>query len=160
MTLHRAIAVLLPLIALPVMAVAADGRAPAPDPQLVLTRTVHPRIAYRGLDAQQNPVRASATTFPARVFGMVMDQAVPTQLVEDGQLGEQATGGLVGGRALMPLPVGGDAPGLFGRAAGGAGAAPLGPGASIGGAVSGATGGIADMVGGVIGQALGTGGGK
>lgn len=134
------------LAATPVWAQDGEG-----DPGVVVTRTVNPRIAYRGVPVEDMPVAARATTFPARVFHGTLGHAFE-QLAGDELLAQHGTAGLAAG-------IGGDltAPGmlpqattLVGADAQAAGRVPMGPGASIGGAVSGVTGGLADRVGGGV----------
>ncbi|WP_408951760.1 hypothetical protein [Lysobacter sp. Hz 25] len=134
------------------------GQAPAGDPTVVIARTVHPRIAYRALPAQENPIRTEATTFPGQVFHGTLDQSL-APLIGDAELGQHgstglspaaATGALTG--MLVPTDSFGASGnnGLLGPSA----ATPVGPTASVGGAVTHATSGIADLVTGSVMQAL------
>ena len=106
------------------------------NPTLVITRTVNPRIAYRGVPLEANPIHTQATLFPARPFHGALD-GIMGLLVGDDALGQHGSVGVVAGAAVdLALSDGLVSPtrsgtGLFGP---GASAAPLRPGASIGGA--------------------------
>lgn len=107
------------------------------DPSVVIARTVHPRIAYRGVPLEDNPIRSEATTFPGTVFHGTMDSLMG-ELVED-ELGQHGSAGVMAGAAVQSA-VGQGLPGLTGGALPGAGSGPapsIGPGASVGGAVGG-----------------------
>ncbi|MFZ5655801.1 MAG: hypothetical protein ACOY37_01845 [Pseudomonadota bacterium] len=127
------------------------------EPTLVLTRTVQPRIAYRALPPEQNPVAASVSTFPSRVFHAAVENATAV-------IGDQLLGDTVGEREFEggelhgPGAPGTALPLMFGSGREGAARTPIGPGATVRGAVSGATSGLAGLVGGVVGQ-TGPGGG-
>lgn len=133
---------------------AQDAGGQQEDPGVVVTRTVQPRIAYRGVPREDNPVHAKATTFPARIFHDTVGGMLG-ELVGDDLLGQHGSAGLAGnvsqtltGSALLPATV-------FGPAAqGGAGRVPTGPGASVGGAIGGATGGLGGRISGGVMQAL------
>jgi hypothetical protein len=126
------------------------------DPQVVLTRTVHPRIAYRGVPVEEMPVDAAAPTFPAQVFhgalGTTLEPLAGDELVR--QHGANGVLGGIGARLTRPgvLP---DPASMFGaNPQGGAGRVPVGPGASIAGAVSGATAGLGDRISSTVLQAV------
>ena len=120
----------------------SDGAASAgtaTDPTVVIARTVQPRVAYRGVPLEENPIHSEATTFPGLVFHGTMD-SVLGELVE-GELGQHGSAGVMAGAAVESA-VGRGLSGLTGGtllgAGAGAGSAPsLGPGASAGGAVGG-----------------------
>lgn len=76
-------------LALPVQAAEADPQI-APDPKLVIARTVEPRIAYRGVPREDNPVRSQATTFPSSVFHGAIGGTVD-ELADDRVLAERGT---------------------------------------------------------------------
>ncbi|HVI24832.1 MAG TPA: hypothetical protein VM576_01360 [Xanthomonadaceae bacterium] len=80
----------------------AQDPAPPGDPTLVVTRTVHPRVAYRGLPASDNPVAAQATLFPAQAFA----GTIGATLVDDDALAQRGSAGLAQGAALAPLTSG------------------------------------------------------
>jgi hypothetical protein len=127
------------------------------DPVLVLTRTVQPRVAYRGLPADRNPAAATATTFPARVFHTTLGEATGEQL-GDGSLGEVA-----GVPGLAGVPDSAASPGLraaevVGQISGSRGQPPIGPGATTRGAVSGITAGLGALVSGAVRQTRAGGG--
>ena len=123
----------------------ASVAGPAKDPTVVIARTVQPRIAYRGVPLEDNPIHSEATTFPATVFHGTMD-AMMGELVDD-ELGQHGSAGVMAGAAVQSA-VGRGLSGLTGGTLLGAGssagpAASIGPGASVGGAV------------GVVGSAVG-----
>lgn len=132
------------------------GGAQAGDPTVVITRTVHPRIAIRAVPKDELPIHAEATTFPQSVFQSTLATSL-APLVGDEALGETGSAGLVT-EALDRAGLGVGASGVLGALplgrAGNAGATPLGAGATIGGAVGRATGGLGDRVGGAVMQAL------
>lgn len=128
----------------PVHANEAGASASASDPTLVVTRTVNPRIAYRGVPTEDNPVRAQATTFPAGVFRGAIDSMIG-QLAGDGELGERGTAGAITD-AMLPIMERGIGPMGAGPSGSGRGVAPIGPGASASGAVGGATRGLASTI--------------
>ena len=146
----------------------SDGAASAgtaKDPTVVIARTVQPRVAYRGVPLEENPIHSEATTFPGLVFHGTMD-SVLGELVE-GELGQHGSAGVMAGAAVESA-VGRGLSGLTGGtllgAGAGAGSAPsLGPGASAGGAVGGvgtavgnATSNIGSLVTNTVMQAVGT----
>lgn len=151
--------------AVAVLALGAAVPAPAQqvDPTVVITRTVHPRIATRALPKDELPIKAEATTFPRTVFLSTMDSAL-APLVGDDALGETGSAGVVGD-ALGRAGLGGAGTGLLGAgplARGTGGGVPLGAGASIGQATGRATGTIGATISSALSQALGatkTGGG-
>jgi hypothetical protein len=146
------LAIALTAAAMPAVAAERDA-----DPTLVLTRTVQPRIAYRALPPDQNPVAASVSTFPARVFQASLETATSA-------IGDQLLGDTFGqpdpaaGERHEPGALGLALPLMFGSGREATSRAPIGPGASVRGVVSGATSGLAGLIGGAVGQA-GTGGG-
>lgn len=104
-----------------------------PDPVLVVTRTVQPRIAYRGLPRSENPVHAQATVFPAQVFHRTLD-GVLGELVGDDALTQTASAGVA---AFTTGPAVTEATGV------------LGTGAVLGNSPDGMPGGVAGAVGGI-----------
>lgn len=74
----------------------AEPAAPTgPDPAVVVARTVHPRIAYRALPVDENPVRIQATTFPGHVFHSTLD-AVLLPAAGEADLAARGNAGLAG----------------------------------------------------------------
>lgn len=140
---------------------AAQGQQAGPaseDPTVVVARTVHPRIAYRALPAQENPIRTEATTFPGQVFHGTLDRSL-APLIGDAELGQHGSSGLspsAATGALTGLLVPTESLGASGNNGllGPSATAPMGPTASVGGAVTNATAGIADLVTGSVMQAL------
>lgn len=140
------------------------GGAQPGDPTVVITRTVHPRIATRAVPKDELPIHAQATTFPQSVFQSTLATSL-MPLVGDEALGETGSAGVVTD-ALGRAGLGTGATGLLGATplgrGAGAGGTPLGAGASIGGAVGRATGGLAPTITGAVQAAVGatrTGGG-
>lgn len=143
---------------------AGTVRAQAPadehrDTTVVVARTVHPRIAYRALPAQDNPIHTEATTFPGQVFHGTLDRSL-SPLVDDAELGQHGSTGLspmAATRQLSDLLVPADAiggpPGQRSML-GASSAPPMGPTASVGGAVTSATAGLGDLITGSVMQAL------
>lgn len=133
----------------------ADGSGSAKDPGMVIARTVNPRIAYRGIPTEENPIHSEATLFPARSFHSAID-GITGQLLGDDALGARGSAGVHAGAATgaaMRRVFAGESspfgPGLGTRAAG------MGASGMVGGA--GAVGGTA--VGGAVGRAVGGSGG-
>lgn len=122
--------------------VSDDG---AQDQTLVIARSVMPRIAYRGLEPTQNPVRVESIVFPGRVFHSTLDGLLGTLVGED-VLGDTASPGLTGRPERDPRADGLAAGGARDLMPTGRGATPNGASASIGGAVLRATGGLADTI--------------
>lgn len=118
------------------------------DPGVVITRTVHPRIAYRGVPTDELPIASRASTFPAQVFdramGTMLEQVAGDELVQ--QHGTAGLAGRIGDNLTAPGRLTGIAPMLGADTRAATGRVPLGPGASVGGAISGATGGLADRI--------------
>ncbi|RDZ26581.1 hypothetical protein DX914_16480 [Lysobacter silvisoli] len=115
------------------------------DPNLIVARTVQPRIAYRGIPTEDNPVMVRATTFPAQIFHGTLNGTLD-QLLGDGDLGQRGSAGMAVHAATQALT--GPALGnnvLLGPG-GSAGAPPMGPGASVGGAIGAATAGLGDLI--------------
>lgn len=116
---------------------AGGSTPPVEDPRIVLARTVHPRIAYRGLERTENPVAVQATTFPAGVFHDTLGVLVES-VAGDAELGARGSHGLRSA-AVAPSAI----PAAFEVGTGVPGAtrpsSPLGAGASAAGAVGGAT---------------------
>lgn len=143
----------------------AQQAAPQEDPGFAITRTVNPRIAYRGVPLEDNPVHARATTFPAHVFHSTLDQALGKAL-GDGELGSATgSGGIVmqatRGMLVPDAQTGAGGLGMMGTSA--AGAAPLGMSASVGGSVRGATEGLGGTINNALSSlqpAIGAAGGK
>ncbi|MFD0739703.1 hypothetical protein ACFQZQ_10470 [Lysobacter koreensis] len=131
--------------------------AAARNHQLVITRTVQPRIAYRGIPLADHPVQAQATVFPGEVFhdtlGQTLDLVLGTDLDQRGSVGVDA-GGAARSLLAQSLPAFGGASRFGGHAAA---SAPLGSGASVGTAASGATRGLGGLVTGSLLPALGAG---
>lgn len=169
--LQRVVSAALPCAVAAVFAVAgqvhaqdaAPGATPindaSEDPSVVIARTVHPRIAYRALPAQDNPVRTQATTFPAQIFHGTLERSL-APLIGDAELDQHGSAGLsptTATQALTGLLVPADAMGAANPNAmlgGSASAPPMGPTMSVGGAVKSATAGIGDLVTGSVMQAL------
>jgi hypothetical protein len=147
---------LLIALLLSVLPLAAGAQSTAdPDPQLILTRTVEPRVAYKALaKPTDNPVQAQAPLFPTVAFGNAVDGLV-AQNVDDTVLGALGAGGLANtgdGRGATFMP---DGLGLGPTAQGAAPAGLSGPGGAIGHATSG----IGSVVTSTLAQALGSLGG-
>jgi len=137
------------LVAL-VMLATPEASAQQADPGFVVSRTVNPRIAYRGVPLEDNPVHVRATTFPARVFGDSVDRALG-DLADDAALGSTSSsaGVVIDATHSLLSPTAGA--GLFNAPATSSGssingAVPLGMGATVGGAMSGATQGLANAI--------------
>ena len=131
----------------------AEGSGSAKDPGMVIARTVNPRIAYRGIPTEENPIHSEATLFPARTFHSAID-GITGQLLGDDALGARGSAGVHAGaatEAAMRRVFAGESsplgPGLGARAAG------MGANGVVGGA--GALGGSA--MGGAVGRAVGGG---
>lgn len=148
-----AVAALVLVLALSLPEVRAAG--PGADTTVVIARTVHPRIAYRALPAQDNPVRTEATTFPGQVFHATLARSLAP--LDDAALGQHGSGGVRAAaaadaaNAMWAPTVGAGAGAAF---AGAGASAPLGASASVGGAVLGATAGLGDTLTGAVMQAL------
>jgi len=142
---------LTPLLAgaLPLTAAAQSGTGN--DPQLVVARSVQPRVAYRALaEPTDNPVAAQAPLFPAAAFGRAIDGSAG-QRVDDEVLRALGAGGLDGAggaRAVSFMP---DTLGLGPTAQGAAPAGLSGPAGAIGHATSG----LGGLVTSTLAQALG-----
>ncbi|MGH8083694.1 MAG: hypothetical protein ACREPV_00255 [Lysobacter sp.] len=146
----------------PSIATTADDGVSAKDPGMVIARTVNPRIAYRGIPTEENPIHSEATLFPARTFHAAIE-GITGQLLGDDALGARGSAGVHAGAATdaaMRRVFAGEAsplgPGLGARAAGmGASGVVGGPGAmggtAVGGAVGRAVGGSGGMTGGLLG---------
>lgn len=141
------------LLGLPVPSVQAEETDA--DPSIVVMRTVHPRIAYRGIAREEHPIQAEATTFPRRVFHGVIDGVI-AGVVGDELLGERGAAGPAA-HALVPLLERSTSP-LGSTLAGHAGGSmPLGASASTAGAVGGATRGLGSLVGNTLAPAVSSG---
>ncbi|WP_133479805.1 hypothetical protein [Cognatilysobacter segetis] len=142
---------LISLLAAALPLAAGAQSAQATDPQLILTRTVEPRVAYTALPrATDNPVAVQAPVFPGVAFGSAMDGLV-AQHVDDKVLGALGAGGLVNTgdpRSAKFMPAG---LALGPTAQGTAPTGLSGPGGAIGHATSG----IGDVVTSTLAQALG-----
>lgn len=132
--------------------VASAQQAPAPqesgagaaDPTMIVARTVQPRIAYRGIPTEDNPVRVRATMFPAQIFHGTLNGSLD-RLLGDGELDQRGSSGLALNAAAQGLTspaLGGNA--LLGPSA--SGGPPIGPSVSVGGAVGAATAGLDDLI--------------
>lgn len=169
MSLPASIAVgcALALLAAPVLTVRADEPAPQaqpaapasagmPDQVLVLARTVHPRIAYRGPAPDENPVRVQVTVFPGDAMTDSLG-AIGGSLLGDGEL--------AGTAPMVPLQQltgpGGPLMGLGAAFSGtGGSATPIGTAAnSVGGSVLRATNGLGSTITRAVMAATGAGGG-
>jgi hypothetical protein len=150
------------VLARPAAAQDADPGAQGPgdaDPVFVVSRTVHPRVAYKGLEPQQNPVHTQATMFPGRVFhdtlGAALGELADAALTEHASAGV-ATDAHASGLATSPAQDtwlgarGGLATGQPGQATG---TAPVG---AMGSAIGGAGGAVRTATG-AIGALLGEG---
>lgn len=84
---------LLALVAMPSQAQVADqpneAQDQAQDHVLVISRTVMPRAAYRGLPAEQNPVRSQVAVFPTRAFDQAMDSLMLGLAASENDLAER-----------------------------------------------------------------------
>lgn len=124
------------------------------DPGFVVARTVMPRIAYRGVPVEDNPIHTRATVFPARVFHDTLDNALGNALGDNELNAATGSGGIVMNATrnmLVPDAAGGGI-GLMGTGA--AGSAPLGMGAGVGGSIRGATEGLGGTITGALSSAL------
>jgi hypothetical protein len=134
----------------PVQAAEGDPEI-APDPKLVIARTVEPRIAYRGVPREDNPIRSQATTFPSTVFHRAIGGIVD-ELADDSVLAERGAtnGALV---AIAPVLESNASDTAFGAQGAGAAIVPLGPAdpASLGGTMRG----VADTVSGALAPMIG-----
>lgn len=138
----------------------ATPASAVPDPEVVITRRVQPRVAYRGVPLEANPVANRAAVFPRQVFHGAIDNVVGLLAADEELDARPATGlqpQLVAGtvdaatapvHALLAGP----------RAAAGA-ATPLGGAARVDGTVSGATADLGSIITGALTPALGTGNG-
>lgn len=134
---HRAVlAATLSLFAAPAVAAAdgngtwSDAAAGQADPTVVITRTVHPRVAYRSVAKADNPVATEATVFPGQVFHGTLGLALGG-LVDDGALDQRGSAGAAIGQTVNAALSAALAP-LAGNAVGGRLSA--GPSAAAGGA--------------------------
>ena len=121
-----------------------ESGAGAADPNMIIARTVQPRIAYRGIPTGDNPVLVRATMFPAQIFHGTLNGTLD-RLLGDGELDQHGSSGLALNAATQALPgptLGGNA--LLGPSA--TGGPPIGPSASVGGAVGAATAGLGDLI--------------
>lgn len=137
------------------VAAAQDRDSGEQDTNIVIARTVHPRIAYRALPAQDNPVHTQATAFSGQVFHGTLERSL-SPLLGDAELDQHGSTGLsplLAGNTLNGLlvPVSGAANPMLGPSAS---TAPMGPTASVGGAVTAATAGLGDRITGSVMQAL------
>lgn len=144
------------LSALLVPAAFAQQAQPEQDPGFVVARTVSPRIAYRGVPLEDNPIHTRATVFPARVFHDTLDNVLSDAL-GDSELGAATgSGGIVlqatRGMLAPDAPIGSASLGMAGVSA--AGNAPLGMGASVGGSIRGATEGLGGTITGALSNAM------
>ncbi len=137
-------------------AFAQQAPSPPEDPGFVIARTVNPRIAYRGIPTEDNPVKVRATVFPAHIFHGTLNHALGDALGDNELNGATGSGGLVlkATRDMLGThaPIGAAGMGMAGVSAGGG--APLGMGASVGGAVRGATEGLSGTITGALSNAM------
>ncbi|TKR30151.1 hypothetical protein FCE95_08370 [Luteimonas gilva] len=136
---------------------ASAQQAPAQeDPGFVIARTVNPRIAYRGIPTEDNPIKVRATTFPAHIFHGTLDNALGDALGDNELNGATGSGGLVlkATRDMLgtSAPIGAAGMGMAGVSAGGG--TPLGMGATVGGSVRGATEGLGGTITGALSNAM------
>lgn len=122
------------------------GASAANDPTVIISRTVNPRTAYRGVPRDDNPIHTEATTFPGHVFQGTLGRVMGS-VVGDAALGQRGSVGVSTGAILPSLnhvmaPLTGQA--MFGQTA--SNGAPIGASASAGGAVSSATRGLAPLI--------------
>ncbi|HJR72713.1 MAG TPA: hypothetical protein VJ806_03660, partial [Luteimonas sp.] len=101
----------------------AQQAAPEQDPGFVIARTVNPRIAYRGIPTEDNPVKVRATVFPAHIFHGTLDTALGDALGDKELNGATGSGGLVlkATRDMLGTgaPIGAAGMGMAGVSAGG-----------------------------------------
>lgn len=147
MTRHPVLPLFLILASAPVAADEPDAQHA--DQTLVVARSVMPRVAYRGLEPRENPVRVEATTFPGGIFHRALDGLVG-DLADDGALQDTAAPGGPAAIHATTSPVAGALTGGPLPAGGGRAAAPAGMGARIGGSVGQATGAIGAAVTGAL----------
>jgi hypothetical protein len=118
------------------------------DPTLVVARTVNPRIAYRAVPVQDDPVRAQATVFPAHAFSVAIGGTLGRLLGDDALAQRGSAGVAVDARTPSAaiatlLPRSNDQA----RAAGAPLAqVPLGSGPAAGGGIGGVTAGLAALI--------------
>lgn len=140
------------------LALAGDAHAqaaPSPrDPSITITRTVNPRIAYRGIPKEDLPVAAEATTFPQGTFQTQLGHitALGDDALSTTQAGTSGLPSVLNNTLVMPTSV--FAQTLGAQSTGGA-TVPRGLGATVGGATSG----IGNTVSGAVNGALGRVGG-
>jgi len=134
----------------------AQQAQPQEDPGIVIARTVSPRVAYRGVPLEDNPIHTRATVFPSSVFHDTLDNALGDALGDSELNAATGSGGIIlrstQGLLAPDAPMGGAGLGMAGVSAGGA--APLGMGASVGGAVRGATEGLSGTITGALSNAM------
>lgn len=108
------------------------------DQRWVVTRTVHPRVAYRGPAPTANPPLAQAVLFPGGVFHQTLDASVAAPL-DDEALDQRGSAGMAHGAGQTlgwanPTP---DPAAAVGTLAGPRTLAPVGSGAAAsGGAIT------------------------
>jgi hypothetical protein len=136
-----------------------EARPATADQTLVLARDVMPRIAYRGLEPSQNPVKVEALMVPGRVFHGTLDGVLGT-LVDEDVLGDTAPTGLADASTWPAAArLGMDPAEARGNAPMAAGAGPT-AGAGIGSAVMRATSGLSDAITRATARVGGVGGGR
>lgn len=144
------------------LALAGDAQAQTAtagsDPSITITRTVNPRIAYRGVPKEDLPVAAQATTFPQKSFQTHIEHitALGDDALSTTQAGSAGLPSVLNSTLVMPTSAFAQTLGAQGT---GGGAVPRGLGATIGGAVGSATSGIGNTVTGAVNGALGRVGG-
>lgn len=114
------------------------------DPGFAVSRTVNPRIAYRGVPVEDNPIHVRATTFPAQIFHGTLGDALDNPADDAVLGGNTGSLGIVIDATQSLLAPTTETSLLHGPAT--SGGTPLGMGASAGGAISGATQGFANTL--------------
>lgn len=146
---HRSAGGLRAGVALAMALAALPAFAQQQDPGINVARTVNPRIAYRGIPLEDNPIRVRATTFPSQIFHGTLNDSLGF-LTDDAELGSNELGSNTGSVGLAMdatralLAPASDTRLLNGPAMGGG--APLGMGGSVGGAIGNATQGLAGTI--------------
>ena len=128
--LHMVLRSLLPTLALALVGVLQVNHACAQtNPgDIIVERTITPRIAYDNVPKTDDPVQVRASTFQAGAF----DGAIGSMASDVDLTGAQGSAGVVGNGALMASLVGGAGNGGLQHMLAG-GSVPLGAGASMGG---------------------------
>lgn len=119
------------------------------DVNLVITRDVEPRIAYRGIPLQDHPVGASVPVYPGDALAGVLDYQMQTLVgrsVGDAELSDVAATGTLRTALIDTGPVAGSWATSLAASLTSAGGASLATGGSIGGSVMGATRNLGSLV--------------